>query len=173
MAEKLPSGSLSCVISELIVETDLLCCRMNELNSLISGTSSIPFAAAFPAPIARITVAAPVTASPPAQIRRLWTGPASSLVGYDTFSAGSISRPLVVEEISGFGEVPKRHDNGIDINHRTRILEFLPVFFCRMHPARQAPCGYTSCLLTQPLSSTRISFGLVSRSKMTPSSFAW
>ena len=28
--------------------------------------SSIPFAAAFPAPIARITVAAPVTASPPA-----------------------------------------------------------------------------------------------------------
>ena len=28
--------------------------------------SSIPFAAALPAPIARITVAAPVTASPPA-----------------------------------------------------------------------------------------------------------
>lgn len=28
--------------------------------------SSIPFAPAFPAPIARITVAAPVTASPPA-----------------------------------------------------------------------------------------------------------
>ncbi len=35
-------------------------------NYLLLRYSSIPFAAALPAPIARITVAAPVTASPPA-----------------------------------------------------------------------------------------------------------
>ena len=40
--------------------------------------SSIPFAAAFPAPIARITVAAPVTASPPAYTPALVVCPFSS-----------------------------------------------------------------------------------------------
>ena len=40
--------------------------------------SSIPFAAALPAPIARITVAAPVTASPPAYTPALDVAPVSS-----------------------------------------------------------------------------------------------
>ena len=37
-----------------------------DYSALPLMNSSIPFEAAFPAPIARITVAAPVTASPPA-----------------------------------------------------------------------------------------------------------
>ena len=64
----------------------------------------MPFAAAFPAPMARITVAAPVTASPPAYT--------PSLVVLPLFSSATIhchlftSNPSVVEEINGFGEVP-------------------------------------------------------------------
>lgn len=40
--------------------------RLGKSFYFLDKNSSIPFAAAFPAPMARITVAAPVTASPPA-----------------------------------------------------------------------------------------------------------
>ena len=62
----------------------------------------MPFAASFPAPIARITVAAPVTASPPANTPALEVAPVSSAATIHFLLL--ISRPLVVEEISGFGE---------------------------------------------------------------------
>ena len=73
--------------------------------SLFFKYSSIPFAPAFPAPIASITVAAPVTASPPANTPSFDVCP-FFLIGNDTLSAVYI-KPFVVDEINGFGEVPK------------------------------------------------------------------
>ena len=61
----------------------------------------MPFAAAFPAPIARITVAAPVTASPPAYTPVFVVCPfaSSATIHFHLF----VSSPFVVDEISGFG----------------------------------------------------------------------
>ena len=68
---------------------------------LLLRYSSIPFAAAFPAPMARITVAAPVTASPPANTPAFEVAPFSSSAMIHFLRL--ISSPFVVEEISGFG----------------------------------------------------------------------
>ena len=67
--------------------------------------SSIPLAPARPASMARITVAAPVTASPPAYTPSLVVLPllSSAMIHFHLL----VSRPSVVEEISGFGEVPR------------------------------------------------------------------
>ena len=105
---------------------------------LFFRNSSIPLAAALPAPIARITVAAPVTASPPAYTPSLLVLPVSSsaMIHFLLF----VSRPMVVEEISGFGERYLHRS-------RTQIPESLPDVFFRMHPARQAPSSPDGYLL--------------------------
>ncbi len=62
---------------------------------LLERYSSIPFAAALPAPIARITVAAPVTASPPAYTASFDVCPLSSSATIHFLLL--ISSPLVVD----------------------------------------------------------------------------
>ena len=62
--------------------------------------SSIDFAAVFPDPIARITVAAPVTTSPPAYTNGLEVAPCSSAIIHPRVL---VSSPFVVFLISGFG----------------------------------------------------------------------
>ena len=64
---------------------------------------SIAAAAFLPAPIARITVAAPVTASPPANTPGLDVAPSSSATIPPNFC---VSSPSVVDLISGLGDVP-------------------------------------------------------------------
>mgnify|MGYP001722700029 CR=1 FL=1 len=66
--------------------------------------SSMDAAAFLPAPIARITVAAPVTASPPAYTPSLVVCMVSSLTIRQPRLLAS--NPAVVVRISGFGEVP-------------------------------------------------------------------
>ncbi|MDE5860807.1 MAG: hypothetical protein K2H28_01275, partial [Ruminococcus sp.] len=65
--------------------------------------SSIAVAEVFPAPIASMTVAAPVTASPPAYTPFLEVRPFSSAIIPPHFC---VSSPAVVDYISGLGEVP-------------------------------------------------------------------
>ena len=72
--------------------------------------ASIPFAAAFPAPIARMTVAAPVTASPPANTPLLDVAPFSSSATIHFLRF--VSSPFVVEEISGFGDTSHLYAGG-------------------------------------------------------------
>ena len=64
---------------------------------------SIAFAAVLPAPMARMTVAEPVTASPPAYTPCLVVSPVSSAIRQPLPSA---SRPPVVFRSRGFGDVP-------------------------------------------------------------------
>ena len=75
---------------------------------LFDKYSWIPAAAFLPAPIANITVAAPVTASPPANTPSLEVNPVSSdaTIHFLLF----ISNPFVVDDIKGFGEVPRRSE---------------------------------------------------------------
>ena len=72
---------------------------------------SIPTAACLPAPMANITVAAPVTASPPANTPSLEVCPFSSVTIQPLLF---ISRPWVVAGISGFGDALS-HYNRIHI----------------------------------------------------------
>ena len=67
--------------------------------------SSIAFAASLPAPIARITVAAPVTASPPAYTPSLDVLPVFSSATIHFLLLVSIH--FVVMDIRGLGEVPR------------------------------------------------------------------
>ena len=85
---------------------------------LFDKNSWIPLAAAFPAPIARITVAAPVTASPPAYTPSLDVAPVSSVATIHFLRL--ISSPAVVEEISGFGDVPS---DMITVSHSISYYE--------------------------------------------------
>ena len=73
---------------------------------LLLKYSWIPFAPCFPASIARITVAAPVTASPPANTPALG-GLSVALASATMHFHLLVCSPSVVEEISGFGEVPR------------------------------------------------------------------
>ena len=138
-------------------------------NYLLLIYSSIPFAAAFPAPIARITVAAPVTASPPAKTPSFEVCPFSSsaTIHFLLF----VSRPAVVEEINGFGEVPSDI-----ITVSTSISNSEPsIGTGRLLPdASGSPNSMRIHLipLTASFSSTRISTGFVRRSKIMPSSLA-
>ena len=91
----------------------------------LDNASWIPFAPALPAPIARITVAAPVTASPPANTNALEVCPLSSSATMHLLLF--VSRPFVVEAISGIQESQ------------------LDVFF-RMHQAHQVPSSQLSYL---------------------------
>ena len=61
-------------------------------------------AAVLPAPMAKMTVAAPVTASPPAYTFSRLVSPFSSAMMPPHFS---VSSPSVVDLISGLGLVPK------------------------------------------------------------------
>ena len=137
---------------------------------LLLKYSWIPFAPCFPASIARITVVAPVTASPPANTPAREVCPFS---GSATIHLRLlISSPSVVEEISGFGEVPSYM-----MTVSTSITYSEPGISTgrRLPDASGSPSSIFTTLmpLTQSFSSVRISTGLVRRSKITPSSFAW
>ena len=79
-------------------------CKQRFLYYFEERYSSIPFAAALPAPMARITVAAPVTASPPAYTPSLVVLPVSSSAIIHCLLL--TSSPFVVDVIRGFGDVP-------------------------------------------------------------------
>ena len=132
--------------------------------------SWIPLAASLPAPIARITVAAPVTASPPANTPGLEVAPTSSVATMHFLR--STSSPLVVEEISGFGEVPRDmitiSTSMSNSDPGTSTGRLLPEASGSPSSMRMQRMPFT-----QPSSPTRISTGFVRRSKMMPSSFAW
>ena len=137
----------------------------------LDNASWIPFAPALPAPIARITVAAPVTASPPANTNALEVCPLSSsatmhflLFDLQTFCCRSnqwVRRST------------KRHDHCIQVNIilRSRNLNWTSSSGCIR--LTQVPSSQLSYLSPNRSHLTRISFGLVRRSKMIPSSFAW
>ena len=136
----------------------------------LDNASWIPFAPALPAPIARITVAAPVTASPPANTNALEVCPLSSSATMHLLLF--VSRPFVVEAISGFGEVPR------DMITVSRSISYSDpgISTGRLLPdASGSPSSIFTTFIpfTQPFSSTRISFGLLRRSKMIPYYFAW
>ena len=130
--------------------------------------SSIPFAADLPAPMARITVAAPVTASPPAKTP-------SRVVISDSLTMMPprllTSRPAVVVLMSGLGDVPRdmmtASQSMMNSEPGTSTGLLLP-------EASGSPNSILMHLqpFTQPFSSARISTGLVRRSKIMPSSFA-
>ena len=85
----------------------IICNSSDSLNCdhyLPERYSSIPRAPARPASIARITVAAPVTASPPAYTPSFVVFPSASsaIMHFQRFTLS----PSVVADISGFGEVP-------------------------------------------------------------------
>ena len=133
------------------------------------NSSSIAFAAVFPAPIARMTVAAPVTASPPAQTPSSEVLPVSSTTTMPPRRL--ISSPAVVDLISGLGEVPmdmitqsqSRMNSEPGISTEERLPE-----------ASGSPSSVLMhrMLETHPFSSERISSGLASRRNCTPSSIA-
>ena len=126
-------------------------------------------AAFLPAPMARMTVAAPVTASPPAKtFSRVDISFSSTMMPPFLF----VSRPGVVERISGFGDVPRDM-----MTISTSSTNSLP----SMGIGRRRPdaSGSPSSILmhfmphTRPSSPPRISVGLVSVRNSMPSSFAW
>ena len=83
-----------------------------------------------------------------------------------------MSSPSVVEEISGFGEVPS------DIITVSQSISYSEPGISTGLLLPEASGSPSSILImripfTQPFSSTRISVGFCSRSKMIPSSFAW
>ncbi len=90
---------------------------------------------ALPAPMALMTVAAPVTASPPAYTPSRLVLPSSPSVTMQPCLL--VSRPGVVERISGLGLVPS-HNDRIHVQ-----LELAALFQWggggRKHPARPAP----------------------------------
>ena len=127
-------------------------------------------AAAFlPAPIALMTVAAPVTASPPANTPSFMVVTVSSLT---TMPPRSLySRSGVALRSSGLGEVPSAM-----MTESQAISNSLPgTSIGRRRPfSSGSPSSIRMHLRprTQPLSSARISTGLHSRWKLMPSSFA-
>ena len=129
----------------------------------------MPFAAFLPAPIARITVAAPLTASPPANTPlRVVCIVTSSAIKHLCLLA---SKPAVVLKINGFGEVPSDM-----ITISTSRMKSEPAFSTGLllHEASGSPSSISTHLmpLTQPFSSPKISLGFVKRRKITPSSLA-
>ena len=118
--------------------------------------------------MARITVAAPVTASPPANTPGRVVAPFSSATRQPL---RVISSPLVVLEIMGLGDVPSAM-----ITVSVSISNSLPGIGTGLR--RPLSSGSPSSILmhfrafTQPFSSPRISTGLVSMSKIIPSSMA-
>ena len=123
-------------------------------------------AAVRPAPIARITVAAPVTASPPARRPCGSVVPRSSAVMQPR---RVVSRPAVVAASSGLGEVPSAM---ITTSHSISNSE--PSF--TTGERRPLSSGSPNSIsthrrpVTQPFSSPRTAVGLVSMRKRMPSS---
>ena len=99
--------------------------------------ASIPFAAAFPAPIARMTVAAPVTASPPANTPLL-DGSTVFFLCHDTLSAVRL-KSLCRGGNQRVRRSSERHDDRVRLNLILRPRNLHLDFFCRRHPARQVP----------------------------------
>ena len=130
--------------------------------------SSIAAAAVLPAPIARITVAAPVTASPPAYTPSRDVRPCSSVIMPPHFC---VSRPFVVALISGFGDVP------IEITTAsTSSTNSLPGLTTGLHLplSSGSPSSISTHFIpvTNSFSSPRISTGLLRSLKIMPSSLA-
>lgn len=129
----------------------------------------MPLAACLPAPIARITVAAPVTASPPAYTPSLDVAPVSSLAMIQPLLL--ISSPAVVLEISGLGEVPS-----YIITVSASISYSLPGISTgrRLPDSSGSPSSILIILIpdTQPSSLVSISVGFCNKSNITPSSLA-
>ena len=119
--------------------------------------------------MARITVAAPVTASPPANTPSFEVAPVSSVATIHFLLF--VSRPIVVEEISGFGDVPS---DMITVSHSISYSEPAISIGLLRPDASGSPSSILISLtpLTHPFSSTRISVGFSRRSKITPSSLA-
>ena len=125
-------------------------------------------AAVLPAPIAKITVAAPVTTSPPANTPGREVAPNSSAT---IPPHRCVSRPVVVDLIKGLGEVP------IDImTVSAGITSSLSAFSTgRRRPESSGSPNSISTQrtpATQRLSSPVISTGLVRKQKRIPSSLA-
>ena len=119
--------------------------------------------------MARITVAAPVTASPPAYTPSLDVLPVSSSATIHFLLL--MSSPLVVEDISGLGEVPS--DMITASNSITNSEPGISTGFL-LPEASGSPSSILIHFIpvTLPLSSVRISVGLVRRSNIIPSSLA-
>ena len=81
-----------------------MCSALIAICYLLQMYSSMAFAAALPAPMALMTVAAPVTASPPAYTPSRLVLPSSPSVTMQPCLL--VSKPGVVERISGLGLVP-------------------------------------------------------------------
>ena len=119
--------------------------------------------------MARITVAAPVTASPPANTPGRVVTPFSSATRQPLRVT---SRPSVVLEINGLGDVPRAM-----ITVSVSISNSLPGMGTGLR--RPLSSGSPSSMRmqrnarTQPFSSPKISTGLVSMSNTIPSSMAW
>src|SRR5699024_6843678 len=128
----------------------------------------MPAAASFPAPIAKITVAAPVTASPPANTPSLEVCPFSSATIHCHLF---ISNPLVVEGISGFGDVPNAI---ITVSTSNSNSEPSIVTGLLLPDSSASPSSILIHLipLTQPSSFPHISAALVNSSKFIPSALA-
>ena len=118
--------------------------------------------------MAKITVAAPVTASPPAKTPSLVVAPLSSAIKQPL---RFVSNPSVVERIKGFGEVPIAMI--IQSTSKTKLLSFISTG--RLRPLSSGSPNSIdthSIPLTQPFSSPSTRTGLVNNLKIIPSSCA-
>ena len=143
--------------------------QQRRLSPYLLRYSSIAAAAFLPAPIALITVAAPVTISPPANTPAIEVAPASSATMLPRLLT---SRSGVVCLISGFGPWP------IAITTMSTSSTYsLPAIATglRRPLASASPSSILIHFrpLTQPFSSPRIATGLFSRRSSMPSSLAW
>ena len=130
--------------------------------------SSMARAAVRPAPMARMTVAAPVTASPPAKTPSRDVAPCPSAVMQPR---RSVSSPAVVAASRGLGEVPSammtmsqamsNSEPGFTTGERRPLWSGSPSSIS----THRMP-------VTQPRSSPRTSAGLVSMRKQMPSCLA-
>ena len=130
--------------------------------------SSMLFAPVLPAPIARMTVAEPVTASPPANTPSRAVRPPSS-ASMPPFLV--TVRPLVVERISGLGLVPIAMMTVS--TSRTQLEPSMGTGRRRPYSSGSpSSCLTSSMPLTWPFSSPMMATGLLSRLNSMPSASA-
>ena len=144
---------------------------MSSFSGLVFDFMYLSMAAAArrPAPIARMTVAAPVTASPPANTPSRVVAPSASATMQPR---REVSRPAVVEAISGLGDVPSamittshsisKSDPGLTTGARRPLSSGSPSVISTHEMPRTRPC-----------SSPSMRVGLVSMRNSMPSSLAW
>ena len=147
----------------------LYCSQLSLEEAGLLRYSSMALAAFLPAPMARITVAAPVTASPPANTPLRLVRPFSSAT---IQPLRFVSRPLVVDLINGLGLVPSAM-----MTTSQSISKLLPSFTTGLR--RPLSSGSPSSIsthsipFTHPFSSPRTRTGLVSILNSIPSCLAW